>query len=222
MSNTITMSIYAEALISGLEYKNARVNGEAVGVTNARNWSALVKSCLGPAYDVRKYRWDNMGNSEITVPCDQSALYDAIRPIIALIGDVNGDKLNAENVAEEFIANAMRFRVIDTSVEMAHARCQKKSAYDKLKDDASEENQSAYDKCVAEVKRLESLPGNCKRIPDMQFEGTFIKNVESALANAITKQTMRPRAEIEAEKAQHAAERKAKRKANKLAKKSAK
>lgn len=222
MSNNTTMSIYAEALISNMEYKNARIDGEAVGVTNYRNWSALMKACLAPAYDIRKYRWDNMGNAEVVAPCNQTPLYDAIRPIIALIGEVNGDKLNAENVAEEFIAHAMKIKAIDTSVEMAHARFEKKSAYAKLKEEASEENQATYDHWEAEVKRLESLPGNCTRKPFMQSESAFIKDVETALANAITKQTMRPRAEIEAEKAARKAERDAKRKANKLAKKNAK
>lgn len=217
-----TMSIYAETLISNMEYKNACIDGKAVGVTEARNWRALVTSCLAPAYDIRKYRWDNMGNTEVVAPCNQTPLYDAIRPIIALIGDVNGDRLNAENVAEEFIANAMKIRVIDTSNEMAHAHSMRKSARAKLSEDASDENQANYDHWNAECKRLEALPGNCKRIPYMQAESTFVKNVEMALANAITKQTMRPRAEIEAEKAARKAERDAKRRANKLSKKNSK
>ena len=222
MSNNTTMSIYAEALISNMEYKNARINGEAVGVNNARNWANLLKASLAPAYDIRKYRWDNMGNKEVVAPCNQTPLYDAIRPIIALIGEVNGDKLNAENVAEEFIAHAMKIKAYDTSAEMAHARHMKQSAYAALKEETSAEKQAEFDHWEAEVKRLESLPGNCTRKPFMQSETTFIKNVEIALANAITKQTMRPRAEIEAEKAARKAERDAKRKANKLAKKNAK
>ena len=60
-----TMSIYAEALSVNREYKNARINGEVVGVANARNWSALVKACRLPAYAVRKYRYDNMNHSDV-------------------------------------------------------------------------------------------------------------------------------------------------------------
>ena len=217
-----TMSIYADALISNLDYKSARITGDVVGVTNYRNWSATVKSALVPAYQVAEYRWNHMGDTDDVIPCDQSALYNAIRGIIAMIGDVNGDTLNPVNVAESIIALATRFRSIDISVEMAHARCEKKSAKARLDEEETAENQSAYDQWSEEVKRLESLPGNCKRIIEMQAESTFVKNVEYALGNAITHQCARPTEEILAEKQAKEEARKAKRKANKLAKKNAK
>ena len=217
-----TMSIYAEALISNLEYKSARINGETVGVTNYRNWSATVKACLVPAYKVAEYRWNHMGDVEETIPCDMSPLYDAIRPVIAMVGEVNGDKLNPVNVAESIIGLSTRIRSIVTSNEMAHAVCEKKSAKERLSEEDTPENQSAYDKWAEEVKRLESLPGNCKRRIEMQAESAFVKNVEYALGNAITHQCARPTEDILAEKQAKEEERKAKRKANKLAKKSAK
>lgn len=229
-----TMSIYAEALISNRGYKNARVNGDAVGVDNARVWSAQVKSCLVPAYDIFAYRYNHMGEAKFVAPCDMSALYDAIRPIVKLIGEVNGDWLNSENVAEIFVAKSVRTRAIDTSNEMAHARCDLKSAQEKhdkfeqgnLSDEEYADKLSALkksvDDCKAEVKRLESLPGNCKRINDMQSYTAFIKEVEMALGDAITKQSMRSSADVIAEREAREQARKDKRKANKLSKKSAK
>ena len=228
-----TMSIYAEALISNREYKNARIDGKSVGVTEARNWSTLVKSALYEAYSVRKYQYDNMGNAEIVNACNMDALYNAIRPIIALIGEVNGDKLNAENIANEFVAQSIRFRVIDLTVEMAHARenfRQAKSALNKSEQGSmSDEDyaltmstlESTLDDAKAEVCRLEGIAGNCKRIPSIQSESAFVKAIEIALGDAITKQTLRPTEDILAEKAQREADRKARRKANKLAKKAA-
>ena len=62
MSNN-TMSIYAEALINNCEYKSMRINGEAVGVANAREWVSSVKSLLVPAYAIREYRFNHMGVS---------------------------------------------------------------------------------------------------------------------------------------------------------------
>ena len=217
-----TMSIYADALISNLDYKSARITGDVVGVANYRSWSATVKACLVPAYQVAEYRWNHMGDTEDVIPCDQSALYNAIRGIIAMVGEVNGDTLNPVNVAETFITLATRIRSIDTSNEMAHARCEKKLAKARLDEEETAENQSAYDNWVAEVKRLETLPGNCKRRIEMQVESAFVKNVEYALGNAITHQCARPTEDIIAEKLAKEEERKAKRKANKLAKKSAK
>lgn len=234
MSNTKTMSIYAEALISNREYKNAKIDGTAVGIANARNWSALVKACLIPAYTIRKYRYDNMGNKDTLAPCDQSALYAAIRPIIDLVGEVNGDKLNAHNVAEEFIAHSVRTRAIDITIDMADARCKynsAKSALAKLEQGSMSdadfaakvaELQADVTATKSTVADLEARPGNCKRIISIQSESAFVKAVELALGDAITKQTLRPVEDILAEKAAKKAERDAKRKANKLAKKQAK
>lgn len=229
-----TMSIYAEALISNREYKNARITGKLIGVEEARAWTNLVKNALIPAYAIRKYRYDNMGNTEALETCDMSKLYDAIRPIIALIGEVNGDKLNTVNVAEEFIAHSVKFKVIDITNEMAHARCNYNNAKAKYRDaeqgDMTDSEfvatlatlQEAVDNCKAIVDDLESKPGNCKRITAIQTESAFTKAIEIALGDAITKQTLRPVEDILAEKAAKEAERKAKRKANKLAKKATK
>ena len=221
MSNK-TMSIYAEALSVNREYKNARINGEVVGVANARNWSALVKACRLPAYAVRKYRYDNMGVVDTVAPCDMSALFDAIRPVIALIGEVNGDKLNPVNVAEEFVALSVRSRVIDITPEMAHAHCELREARKAMNEDENEDTIAKVEACKAEVERLEAIPGNCKRIVEVQSESAFVKAIEIALGDAINKQALRPVEEILAEKAAKEEERKAKRKANKLAKKNVK
>lgn len=214
-----TMSIYAESLVSNREFKSARINGEIVGVTAARVWISAVKSMLIPAYSIYKYRYDHMGDTEEAATVNQSPLYDALRVVLNLVGDVNGAKLNVVNIAENVIACAVRFRVIDTSEDMAHARCEKRLALKALNDDDTPEHQTNYDKWVEECKRLESLPGNCKRIVEIQTESAFVRNVELMLGDAILKQSLRPVEEILAEKAALKAARDAKRKANKAAKK---
>lgn len=218
-NNTTTMSIFAEALVSNREFKNARINGEAVGVSNARQWLSAVKAIRLPAYAIRVYRYNNMGNAEVVEDCDQTALYNAIAPVLEMIGSVNGAKLNSKNVAEGIIASVTRFRTIDTSNEMAHARCEKKSAYIALTEEESEENQANYDKWVAEVKRLEELPGNCKRILEIQSESAFVKAVEMLLGDAILKQTMKSAEQVAAEEEAKRKERREKAKAKKQAKK---
>lgn len=221
MSNTNTMSVFAEALINNREYKNARVNGEAVGVANARKWVASVKALRLPAYAIRVYRHDHMGDATTATPCDQTPLYDALKSVIEMVGVVNGAKLDAHNVAKEIISNVVRFRVIDTSDAMAHARCEKKLAKQKLDEDESEENQKNYDHWVDEVKNLESLPGNCKKIAEIQSEGAFVRAVEILLGDAITKQTMKSEEQVAAEEAAKREARKAKAKANRAAKRQA-
>lgn len=213
------MSIFAEALINNREFKNARVNGEAVGVANSRKWIAAVKAIRIPAYAVRVYRYNHMGDAETVTPCDQSALYDALRPVIDMIGVVNGAKLDIANVAEEIISNAMRFRVIDITNEMAHAREEYRLARKAMNEEEADESVAHYEACKAEVTRLEELPGNCKRIPEIQAESAFVKAVEILLGDAITKQEAKSAEQVAAEEEAKKADRKARAKARKDAKK---
>lgn len=223
-----TMNIYAQALSVNREYKNARIDGVTVGVAEARHWVAMVKAMRIPAYNVRKYRYDNMAMTDTVAPCDMTALFDAIRPVLAIIGEVNGDKLNPANIAEEIVALSVRTRTIDVSPEMAHVRenmrIARKAVNDYDGNDAVKlaELEAKVEVCKTAVAELEAQPGNCKRIVEIQSETAFVKAVEIALGDAINKQALRPAEEILAEKAAKEAERKAKRKANKLAKKSAK
>ena len=214
-----TMSIYAEALVSNREFKSARINGESVGVTASRVWIASVKAMLIPAYAVYKYRYDHMGDAEKAATVDQSALYDALHTVLNFIGDVNGAKLNAYNMAESIVSCAVRFRVIDTSDEMAHAHCERRSALKALNDNDTPEHQANYDKWADECTRLENLPGNCKRVVEIQSESTFVRNVELMFGDAILKQSLRSVEDIQAEKDALKAERAKKRKANKNNKK---
>ena len=217
-TNTNT-TIFAEALIDNMEYKNARINGDAVGVKNARTWANAIKALRLPAYAIRVYRYNHMGDAEAVAPCDQTDLYNALHVVLDLIGTVNGAKLDTQNCAEEIIANAMKFRIIDVTNEMAHAHDQKRLAKKALEDDDSDEAQTNYDKWVEECKRLEDEPGNCKRIPDIQAETTFVKAVEHLLGAAITKQVAKSAEEVAAELEAKKAERRAKNKARKAAKK---
>lgn len=211
------MTIFAEALISNRDYKNARINGEAVGVTNARVWATAVKALRIPAYAIRVYRYNHMGDAEAVAPCDQSPLYTALKPVLDMVGVVNGAQLDAHNCAEEIISNALRFRVIDITPEMAHARAEKREAKKALDEDESADNQANYDHWEAEVKRLESEPGNCKHIPEIQSESAFVKAVEILLGDAITKQSLKSAEQVAAEEEAKKAERKAKAKARKKA-----
>lgn len=215
MSNTNTMSIFAEALVNNREYKNARVNGEAVGVSKSRQWIAAVKSLRLPAYAVRVYRYNHMGDAEAVAQCDQTPLYSALAPVLEMVGTVNGAKLNSRNVAEEIISNAVRFCVIDITPEMAHARCDLREARKAMAEEETEETISAYETAKAEVARLEELPGNCKRIAEIQSETSFVKAVEILLGDAILKQSMKSVEQVAAEEEAKRAERRAKTKAKK-------
>lgn len=211
------LSIFAEALVDNREYKNARVDGSAIGVANARKWSAAVKACRIPAYSVRVYRYNHMGETESISACDQTALYNALAVVIDMVGDVNGAKLNAHNVAEEIISSALHFRVIDKTVEMAHARNEYRKARKAMVENETEATIAAYEARKAEVKALEEQPGNCQRIAEIVSENAFVKAVEILLGDAIKKQALKSAEEVKAEEDARKAEKKARKQAKRQA-----
>jgi hypothetical protein len=95
---------------------------------------------------------------------------------------------------------------------MAHAREEKRLAKKAMDAEETEETISAYDNWVEEVKRLEGLPGNCKRIPEIVKEAAFVRAVEILLGDAISKQSAKS---AEAVAAEEEAKRQARREATK-------
>lgn len=219
MTNATNLSIFAEALADNRNYKNARINGESVGVSNARKWLAAVKATRIPAYAIRVYRYNHMGDEGIVAPCDMTNFYTALREVLDMVGVVNGAKLSAENVADEILANAMKFRVIDITNEMAKARSDYREARKAYLEDENEDTSVAYEEAKAEVARLESEAGNCKRIAEIQSESAYIKAFEIILGDAITKQCLKSAEEVAAEEEAKRQARRAATKAKKAAKK---
>lgn len=202
---TKTNTIIAEALADNRNYKNAKIDGKTIGVAEARAWQAMIKALRMPAYAIAKAQHDNMGATEVK-DVDMTDFFNALRPIINAIGEVNGAKLFPENCAQTLIAQAVKIRIIDISDEMAHARSEYREA-NKVKDE-SEEKMQAYENAKAEVKRLEGLPNNCKRLFGSEDEAPFIRKIEIALGDAINGQMMKPVEQVIAEdEARHAARR---------------
>lgn len=214
-----TTTIYAEALSDNRNYKNARMDGKTIGVSESRTWNNAVKAMRYPAYAIAQYRHANLANTEVVAPCDLSPLYTALRAVLDLVGEVNGAKLHAENIAEVVIANASRIRTIDISNEMATARYEKRQAKKALDEDDTVENQTAYDNAKAEVERLESEPNNCKKLFEINAESAFVKAVEIALGDAINGQCMKTAEQVQAEEEAKRQARRAKTAEKKKAKK---
>lgn len=149
-----TTTIYAEALADNRNYKNARMDGKTIGVSESRTWNNAVKALRIPAYTVAQYRHANISNADIATPCDLSLLYAALHTVLDLVGEVNGAKLHAENIAEIVIANASRIRNIDLTVEMVNARYFKKTS-EKALDDYNAETRTIENASIVGTKALD-------------------------------------------------------------------
>lgn len=216
-----TNTIYAEALAENRNYKNARMDGQTIGVRESRTWSAAVKAMRYPAYAVAQYRHAHLADADIATACDLSPLYAALHTVLDLVGEVNGAKLHAENIAETVITYASRIRTIDVSIKMADARYEKRQAKKALDEDNSAENQTAYDNACAKVEELELEPGNCKKLFEINSDSAFVKAVEIALGDAINGQCMKSAEQVKAEEEAKRAARRAKTAAKRAAKKNA-
>lgn len=215
-------TVFAEALTENNKLKKGIITGESVGVKNAREWNNAIKAMRLPAYGVREYRYNHMGDAAVAAAVDQSAFFNALRPIIDLIGEVNGAKLHPENLADEIYAHAMCKRAIDLTPEMAHARRLYNDARKAKDEDETEENIATFEECKAEVDRLEAIPGNCKYIAVPQSPSYFVKNVIIVLSDAVSKQCAKPMEQVIAEEKARDDARKARAKARKQANKTKK
>lgn len=220
MKNTNT-SLIAQALVDNREFKSARISAKLLGdYALARKWQNAVKALRIPAYRVAAHRHDAMGDTaENAVVIDQTPLYTALRTVLDLIGEVNGEKLNVKNCAEAIIAEVHRYRVVDITPEMAHARAMRSEASKAVKEAETDEElaeaNSALELWKDECKRLESEAGNCKKVFEAQTESAFVNRVEMLLGDAISGQLAKTAEEVEAEMLAKAEARKAARKAHK-------
>lgn len=149
-----TTTIYAEALADNRNYKKARMDGKTIGVSESRTWNNAVKALRIPAYTVAQYRHANISNADIATPCDLSPLYAALHTVLDLVGEVNGAKLHAENIAEIVIANASRICNIDLTVEMVNARYFKKTS-EKALEDYNAETRTIENASIVGTKALD-------------------------------------------------------------------
>lgn len=221
MANTNTnTSLIAQALADNREFKSARINAKILGdYSLTRKWQTAVKALRVPAYRVSAHRHDVMANAkDNAVVIDQTPLYDALRVVLDLIGEVNGTKLNVKNCAEAIIAEAHRFRVVDITPEMAHAHAMRSEARKAVKDNETDETLATLEHWNDECTRLESEAGNCKKLFEAQTESAFVTRVEMLLGDAISGQLAKSADEVEAEMLAKKEARRAARKAAKAAK----
>lgn len=228
-TNTTTneLSIIAQALSVNRDLKKERITASSIGNYKlAVEWRNAVLDTLVPAYAVWTFYHDKMGLPvEVNTPVNAETLnklYDKVRAVLDLIGEVRGEKLVTKNCVDAIIAEAHDWTYIDISNEMAHARNMLKIAREAVKNATTDEGLAAAtaskDEWTAEVKRLESTPGNCRAIPVAPKDNKFILAVERLLGDAINQEMAKPAEQVEAERLAKKEARKQQRKDAKKAK----
>ena len=194
-------------LVSKMQ-KSFAITGEHLGAIPFTTWSNAVRKLHAEAYKVVHIAHDD-DLTKMDTTIDKSALYGAIREVLALIGEVNGHKLNCnEAVAIMAVAEASRtVNVYHGEALMVKSQLDNvKSALRKVEDADNgvsegyianlEKQKSEFEEKLAELKLVpDMVTVERTRVNDKSFRASF----EHYLGDLVTGQKMKSWDELEAE-----------------------
>jgi hypothetical protein len=223
------MTTFASILVENNRYATLKVTKEQVDENSFKAWKALVEKTHRAAYSVYAYCENNNLTAE-NASVDKTALFDALREILAVVGDVNGHRLYAnEALALNIIGYAGRrgnndsaaLKDIIDEISIKSRRLKQEQAYPNGK----EEYLASLEARIAELEEqrdaLLAQPDQRIKQPTMTAKETFRGDLERRIARAIAEQQAKSLEELDAEEAARKEARKASAKARKAAKKAA-
>lgn len=211
-----TMSIFAEKLTAKANFsgKYAKLDKTTLGDENYKVWKSTIIACLSEAYHVYEVRHNNGMAEDVSV--DMSALYAKVGAVRAMIGDVNGMKLNSALIAEAMIGKSYGFRRASFSNDAASADCDLASAQASMrvvnarpvnatftaeaKAQAVAKAQTAIDSAKARIDELAQQSGNYRDVPCPVSDTAFLSAMEKELRTIVNQQNAKPWAQVQAEK----------------------
>ena len=84
----------ADVLVDNNRYRNRKLSAEQISAESFSTWQSLVNDLHTAAYKVY-YLCENNNLKAESTTVDKSEVFDAIRNILAVIGDINGHKVYA-------------------------------------------------------------------------------------------------------------------------------
>ena len=231
MTNTQnTSNVIAEALVYNNRFAAVKIDGEQVGVEMFSTWKMLVDKLHRAAYSVY-VACENSGLKAESNSIDKTEIFNAIRAILATIGEVNSHKMyaNAEMAVAMIGYSGRRANKDATQLQYCIRRIrnlQKEiSDYEKLNVTDAEFKANTLAEMNATLATLETEKDELLKTADMRIKqptrtnsNAFRLDVEHFLARAITGQLAKTLEELDAEDAERAEKRKAAAKARKAKK----
>jgi len=223
---TVSASTLQDCLTNNNRYANIRLNADQLGAENLKVWSALVNDLHSAAYSVYAL-CENNGLTVESDSVDKSAVYNAVRVILAAIGVVNGHKLCANEELVTLIIGYAGKRANSDSPELQlclskiRNRQKELAEYENTKGVNPETIQNLrneIEKLTEEKKALIDSPDNRIRVATRSTANAFRLEVEHRLARAISDQKAKTWEELEAEAEAKRKERRAKTAAKKAQK----
>lgn len=224
--NNIKKSTIAECLVFNNRFATVKLSADQLGAESLKQWTDAVKSLQQSAYAVAvKCENDHAQTESVTV--DKSALFAALREVLALVGEVNGHKLYSNDALATLIIGYANRRTNQDSPELQLVKSQisnnKKtlSVYEGT-NGVNPDSIAALKNTIAELEAqrdaLIAEADNRIKVVTRTTANTFRLDVEHALARAIAEQSAKTWEQLEAEAEERRAARRAKTKAKKSAK----
>lgn len=232
MNNNITISgtTLQDCLVLNNRFANVRITANQLGAEGLKDWNALLDGLHSAAYSVYVL-CENNGLTVESNSVDKSAVFSAIREIFAIIGEVNGHKLIAnEELATLIIGYAGKRANSDSpELQLCLSRLRNRQReladaekYNGVNPDFIKMVKEEIEKLDEEKSALLAQPDNRIKKATRTTTSAFRLEVEHRIARAISAQKAKSWEELEAEAEAKRKERRAKTKEKQAQKKSTK
>lgn len=226
MKNTNTNKALVDALVYNNRFASIKVDGEQIGVEDFATWKTLIEGLHRASYKAYVV-CENSGLKAESNSIDKTDIFNAIRGILAFIGDVNEHKLvaNAEMAIAMIGYSGRRGNVDAPQLQFCTSRLN--NAKKELRDAEGVEGlaEGYVDGLKARIVELEAEKSALIKTADMRYKqptrtsiNAFRLDVEHFLARVISGQLAKTLEELDAEEEARKAERNARAKARKAAK----
>lgn len=204
---TATNPTLVNALVFNNRFASARLNAEQLSAENFAEWKNLCTTLHRAAYKVY-VQCENNGMKVADTTVDKTEVYDAIRGILATIGEVNEHKLYAnEETAIAIISYSGRRANVDApELQLCNSRISNAKKEIRLAEDMNGLNPDYIPSLKARLAELEEERAELIKTADMRHkqptrtsENAFRLDVEHYFARVITGQMAKTLEELDAE-----------------------
>ena len=215
MKNTNTNQALVEALVYNNRFASIKVDGDQIGVEGFANWKNLITDLHRASYKAYVV-CENSGLTAESTSIDKTEIFNAIRSILALIGDVNEHKLyaNAEMAIAMIGYSGRRGNVDAPQLQFCISRLNNAKKELRDADGVAGLSEDYVANLKTRIAELEEEKNTLLKTADMRHkqptrtsENAFRLDAEHFLARVISGQLAKTLEELDAEDAERKARR---------------
>jgi hypothetical protein len=224
MTNATTILNLADSLVYNNRFANVKLSAEQLSAESFATWKTLVTELHKSAYKVYAL-CENNGLKAESTSVDKTEVFNAIRNILAVVGDINGHKVYAN--AETAIAvigyagkranvDAPELQLVKSRISNARRELKTVMQFNSSNKEENIANITArITELEAEKTVLMGTADMCHKQPTKSSDSAFRLDVEHFFARVIAGQLAKTPEELEAEELARKEARKAAAKARK-------